>query len=164
MTIPRENLIWGPVANFRTLLATCPAFRTLVGATTIDGAMAHVYTPILGATEIAGARPFAVIDQGTVRDMTRISTSGFSDAGSILFILEADVADANTAATAAAREAAHTAFLTVLGEILAEIKARAASADHLRVRGIRMIAAPARSDDDGEGDFYQVAFEIDWGD
>jgi len=162
MTVDRENLIWGPVANFRTLLASAPAFRALVGATTTEDAAAHVYTPGLAAGEIAAARPYAVIDQGASREMIRSSTDGFTDAGSLLFLLEAAVAAGDQGQTAAAYEAAHKAFLTVLGEILAEMMTLSNATGHLAMTGARLVAGPARSDDDGEGDFYQTIVEIDW--
>jgi len=162
MTVDRENLIWGPVANFRTLLASAPAFRTLVGETTAPDAAAHIYTPGIPPADVAAARPFAVVDQGTVREMARIDTDAFGDAGSILFLLEADVAAADQGATAAAWEAAHKAFLTTVGEIIAEMMDLSGQNDHLAMTGARFLERPHRSEDTGEGDFYQTIMELDW--
>jgi len=157
-----NNPIWGPVANARTLLSNSSTFQTLVGEATAGAAAAHIYTPGITPGDIAAARPFAVVDQGSEREMVRNSTDGFTDAGSIFFLLEADVADGNLGQTKAKWEAAHKAFLGALGDIIADMIATSHGPGYLYMTGFRLIFGPQRSEDTGEGDFYQAICEIQW--
>ena len=162
MAQDRENLIWGPIENARTLLAASPAFRTLVEETNTEGARAHMYPALPDAAAAAAARPCAIVDQGTNREMERISTTGFSNAGSVLVILEADVPAAHQGETAAQREAAHKWFLSLLGDIIDDLMAGSNESGRYRMTGVRLTERPARADITDAHDYYQVMLELDW--
>lgn len=181
MTTGSDNLIFGPLANARTLLASCPAFQALVGvehddigaAPGLAAALAHVYCPAVPEplSAIRQARPFALLDQGEQRDLVRTASTGYQDSGSLLMFIEADVPDdylpeegeVDTAATLAA---AHQWFCELLGDVFEELLALGDGNGRLLVRGVHLRAGPMRSDATiraSEGDFYQAAWSIDWG-
>ena len=122
MSTDTENPLWGPVENLRTLIASSITFQTLVGVAAEDdpvaAAKAHIYVPAIEtAAAVAAARPFALIGQGDRFDMERTSVVNFRPSGSLIFLLEADVAadDLDDA------EDAEKAFCKTLGDIFIQL-------------------------------------------
>lgn len=167
MSTDTANPLWGPVENLRTLIASSATFQTLVG---VEGypdptasAKAHIYVPAIEtAAVVKAARPFALIGQGDIFEMTRTSATNFRPSGSLIFLLEDDVAagDADDA------EAAEKAFCKTVGDIFTDILTLSNDGAYLAVTGIRQLEGPLRADKkirQNEGDFYQAVYSIEWG-
>lgn len=160
MSSDTENPLWGPVENLRTLIASSTTFQTLVGEATAAAAKAHIHVPAIEtAAAVKAARPFALIGQGERFDLERTSATNFRPSGSLIFLLEDDVA-AGTA------EAVEKAFCKTIGDIFTDILTLSNDGAYLAVTGIRQIEGPMRADKktrQAEGDFYQAVYSIEWG-
>ena len=172
MTTDTANLIWGPLENCRTLLASSATYHTLVGATgdaaaKFATAKATIYIPSL-RENIAAARPFSILDQGQTWRTSGTLVGSFAETGGIFWLLEADVAAANQGTTAAKLEAAAKAFYKTAGDILKEMREATGPSSGtdpiLRITGATLVDL-MRSDPkatDAEGDFYQCIMALDW--
>ena len=161
MAEPSTNLFWGSIEAARAIIAGSAAFQTLTESANAPAALAHIYTPGI-SSGVAEARPFAVVDQGDARDIPRNSSSSYTNSGSFLVILEADV----PALYDDDEPGAHQWFFELLGDIVSEVLVLGNTAAYLAIRGCRLREGPARADPElaqTEGDFYQVVLEFDWG-
>lgn len=162
MSSDTTNIIWGPVENLRTLIASSASFRTLVGAADAAAAKAHIYCPSIPAESVLSARPFAMIDQGSAWQVNRISEIASRYSGSLFMLLEADV---NTT-TYPTDEAAAKWFYKLAGDIINEMLALAGADGQLNVTDVTVRDGPSRIskvDQQEMGDFFQVVFELTWG-
>ena len=155
----------GPISkalnNLRTLLSNCAAFKTLVGAADAAAALASIH---LVAVENP-TRPFALIafaERGcwTARKNAGGAGNYFRDEGSLMLLLEQDVAEG----TSTEPDAGLT-FANALGDIAADILELAGTGTYLSVTGVRVVQGPQRSHRDAapkEGDYYQALLQVDW--
>jgi len=168
VTADATNLLWGPLANLRALIAGSASFQDLVGADDATEAAGRIYCPGFPATEaepVQAARPLAWIDLADQPSFERVGNSAYAASGTIHWALEADVPAAHQGTTAAQLETAHTWFTALLGDIIDEMLALAEGGGYLAVRRATVISPPMRSGGEvaaGEGDFYQAVVEIEW--
>lgn len=176
MSTDTNNLVWGPLENFRTLLANCDSYRLFADTTTgteaeqIEAAKETIYNPMAPSGNIG---PWAIVCQGPDREINRRSSTGYDHNGTIGLVLRAPVPaewlddDADTPAESVAKAAgAEKWFLSHVGDIIDEVLDLGCQAGFLNVASARQLDAPERSapqDVANLGDFYQVLYEIKWG-
>jgi hypothetical protein len=178
-----DNLFFGPLANYRTLLASCRAYQLFVGigfgvapfgaggfgdAAAVAAAQATIHCPALpppdSGESVVDQRPFSVIGQGDDFRLARQSTTCLPERGSLIWLLEANVPAAYTPADKKAE--AEQWFMEAVGDILEDLAALANTSGYLAVSAVRLADGPRRSDTTlkkDEGDFYQVVFVVEWG-
>lgn len=159
------NILTGPINDGRALLAASTTFQTLVGADDATAALESIFRA--GMTpDVAGSRPFALLMQGSQRNLSQNSSSGYANHGSLYLHLEVDVPDDHLGETAAKWEAAELWFFGQLGNILNEMLALSQAGGYLAVREAQAIVAGVRPDKtqrETDGDFFWARWELLWG-
>ena len=159
------NLLWGPIENLRTLIATAATYQTLVGATgspaeKLAAAKATIYAPGIDSG-IPAARPFSAIDVGQNWSITKAAEHEYVRSGSLFWLLEADVPEGSEAIAAAADW-----FYTQAGDIVEDMLALGGIGGYLSTTGFALVDGPSRSGpeiSEAEGDFYQIVLSVAWG-
>ena len=165
-----SNLLWGPVENFRDLLAANAAFQALCGVSGEEdptaAAHAHIYCPALPGDTYKTARPWALVGHGGTWKTKRLSSTGWERSGQVACILEVAVPEAHAGRSVEKLAAAEQWFLAALGDIIEGLMDASAAAGALAISGIEIVDGPSRPPqeiENDEGDFYQTVLAVDWG-
>lgn len=168
MVTEAENLLWGPQKRLRDLLAACAAWQTFTDTATAEAAAAKIHHFSMTANTAAtiAARPYALIDQADSFRVRTRSPGYRAESGSLFLMFEANVPAEHKGDTLDDIYDAAAWFCQAVGDILAELIEASWAAGGMRISEVVLMAGPLRADKTTaatEGDFYQVCWEIRWG-
>jgi hypothetical protein len=160
MPVTPTGMLSLPLANLRTALSNCAAFRTWVGAADATAALAYISLVEKGGS-LTGK--FAVIDDGTEYMGERTSSGAtFHEEGSLALIFQGNVHADN----ANSEVDAQFEFTNSVGAILEElIEYCGNNSNVFNISKFSKIFGPWRADDEERNagnDYIQMGFWIGW--
>jgi hypothetical protein len=180
MSEAKDNLLWGPIENLKTLIASSKSFQALCGIgfglapfgqggfgddAAVTTAKTHVYCPAIHRVDIAAARPLAIIIGSTDWHGRRKGAGAYGYGGKIALALEATVPEEHAGEETAKYAAAEEWFVSLVGDIVGEMCEIAELDGYLSLTGVKVEMAQ-RTDPanvKSEGDIYRVVLSLDWG-
>lgn len=180
MSEASDNILWGPIENLKTLIASCNSFQALCGigfgvapfgeggfgdAAAVTEAKAHVYCPAIAQADIISARPLALVIGSTDWHGRRKGAGTYGTGGRLAVAFEATVPEAHAGEETAKYAAAEQWFVSLIGDIIAEMAEIAEMDGYLSLRGVSA-DLPQRSDPANKkirGDYYFVVVNLEWG-
>ena len=180
MSVTPSGSISLPLENLAVLLAACPAFQAWVNAPNAQRARNSIY--LVARPAGSAVRPFALIHQtGAARSWaaTRIADGAagmYTKAGALGIFFEAGVSPEYQPDE---REAdAELEFTNAVGAIIDGLLDLAGTAGYIAIRDVRKAVGPVRASsieentidaaqpdsmqEQSNGCYYQIAFEITW--